>query len=223
MERVPEPSIMNDPDQAASYAGSHLENAYWFFVQYFRKCFPNPVLTDTILDLGCGTAAIPLRLARIFPKCTIHCVDGAARMLAHGKEAARRNGLEQQVHLFHGCLPGKLPLPKDNYGTVISNSFLHHLDDPMVLWQAVRQYGQMHAAVLVMDVLRPADEEQARRIIDNYLPEAPLLLREDMLRSLRAAFTMDEIADQLQIADLKNILTLVKASPFQFAVYGHLG
>jgi len=44
-----------------------------------------------------------------------------------------------------------------------------------------------------------------------------------MLHSLRAAFTLDEIATQLQKAGLCEILTLTMATPFQFAVYGQLG
>ena len=41
-------------------------------------------------DLGCGPAAIPLRLAKLFRHCQIHCVDGAAQMLIQGKQAVQR-------------------------------------------------------------------------------------------------------------------------------------
>jgi hypothetical protein len=43
-----------------------------------------------------------------------------------------------------------------------------------------------------------------------------------MLLSLRAAFTLDEVAAQLQQANLADSLTLTKATPFQFAAYGYL-
>lgn len=222
MKRVPEPALMNDPAQAAAYAGPHLDNAYWLFVQLFQKCFPDLEPHGAILDLGCGTAGIPLRLARIFSNCEIHCVDGSAQMLDYAGKAVQGEGLDRQVHLFHGYLPDKFLLPCDRYGTVISNSFLHHLDDPMVLWQTLQQYGLPNAAVLVIDLLRPTNEERAQLIINNYLAEGPPLLRQDMLLSLRAAFTLDEIAAQLQKAGLSDRLTLTMATPFQFAVYGHL-
>jgi hypothetical protein len=79
-----------------------------------------------------------------------------------------------------------------------------------------------NAAVLIMDLLRPVSEESARLMIDKYVPNSHPSLRQDMLVSLGAAFTLDEVAVQLQQAGLAECLTLTKATPFQFAVYGHL-
>jgi SAM-dependent methyltransferase len=143
-------------------------------------------------------------------------------MLAQGKAAALRQGLEHQVLFFHGTLPDKLPLPRSRYGIVISNSFLHHLADPMVLWNALHEYCLPDAAVLIIDLLRPASEQEARLVVDKYMPGAPPLLHHDMLLSLRAAFTLEEVAAQLQQANLAECLTLTKATPFQFAAYGYL-
>jgi SAM-dependent methyltransferase len=213
---------MNDPEQATAYAGSALDNAYWLFVQLFHKYFPDPVANTAILDLGCGPAAIPLRLARHFNTCEIHCVDGAAHMLTAGKKAAQHEGLEERVLFFHGTLPAKLPLPRKRYEMVISNSFLHHLTDPMILWHAIHQYCLPKASILIIDLLRPKNEQEARRIVDSYLPDGSPLLRHDMLLSLRAAFTVDEVRAQLRQAGLAEDLTLTMATPFQFAVHGHL-
>jgi ubiquinone/menaquinone biosynthesis C-methylase UbiE len=222
MQRIPEPELMNDPEQAATYAGPDLDNAYWLFVQFFQKYFPDLVPADAILDLGCGPAAIPMHLAKLFSNCEIHCVDGAAHMLAYGQQAVQRAGLEHQVRLFQGTLPEKLPLPRSRYGIVISNSFLHHLADPMILWEAIHEYCLPGAAILVIDLLRPANEEAAQLVVDKYIPGAPPLLRQDMLLSLRAAFTMEEVTTQLQQSNLTEDLTLTRATPFQFAAYGHL-
>ncbi len=222
MKRILEPELMDDPDQADAYAGPDLNNVFWLFVQFFHKYFPNFIPDDAILDLGCGPGAIPLRLAKIFPDCELHCVDGAIRMLEKGKEAALRESLENQVLFFHGILPDKLSLPRDCYSVIISNSFLHHLADPMILWDAIHKYCRPNAAILVMDLLRPDSEENARLIVDKYVPNSQPSLRRDMLLSLGAAFTLDEIAAQLQQAGLAERLTLTKATPFQFSVYGRL-
>lgn len=222
MKRVPEPALMNDPKQAAAYAGADLDNAYWLFVQLFRKYFPSLAPNDAILDFGCGPAAIPLRLAKLFRNCQIHCVDGAPQMLAQGKQAAQREGLEEQVHFFHGNLPDKLPLPRDRYEMVISNSFLHHLADPMILWNAIHDYSLPGAAVLIVDLLRPTSEDKAQLLVDQYMPDAPTLLRQDMLLSLRAAYTLDEVKTQLEQANLTINITLTMPTTFQFAAYGYL-
>jgi SAM-dependent methyltransferase len=223
MERVPEPELMNGPEQVAAYAGPGLDSAYWLFVQCFHKYFPDLAPNGAILDLGCGPAAIPLRLARLFSTCEIHGVDGAPRMLEYGRQAVQGEGLEHRVQLIHGILPGKLRLPRSRYEIIISNSFLHHLLDPMILWNALHQYSLPNAAILIIDLLRPASEEQSRAVVDNYMPDASPLLRQDMINSLRAAFTLDEVASQLQQADLTGSLCLKKVTPFQFAVYGTLG
>ena len=222
MKRVVEPELMNDPEQVEAYAGSDLDNAYWLFVQCFKKYFSQLILEGAMLDLGCGPAGIPLRLARRYPNCEIHGVDGAPRMLAYGRKAVQREGLEHQVHLFHGRLPSRLPLPRNRYEVIISNSFLHHLVDPMILWDAIHDYSLPNATILIIDLLRPTSDKAAQIVVDTYMPDAPPLLRQDMMHSLRAAFTLDEVTSQLQEAGLAGSLCLTMATPFQFAVYGNL-
>jgi len=222
MKRVPEPELMVAPQQAEAYAGPHLDSAYWLFLQCLRKFFPDLAPEDAILDLGCGPAVIPLRLARLFPNCEIHGVDGAHQMLEYGRQAVRREGLEHQVQLIHGILPHRILLPRSRYEMIISNSFLHHLVDPMVLWNTLLAYGRPNAAILIVDLVRPTSEEQARVVVDNYMPDAPHQLREDMLLSLCAGFTLDEVASQLEEAGLTEHLCVKVVSPCQFAVYGKL-
>ncbi len=223
MERIPEPEeLMDDPRQVEAYTGPHLDKGYWIFIQRFRKFFPRLAEKGAILDLGCGPAVIPLRLAGLLPKWEIHGVDGSPAMLSAGVEAVRKEGLEKRIRLIHGILPDDLVLPRSRYEAVVSNSFLHHLAEPMDLWQAIRRYGLPGAAVLVMDLVRPADEEAAELVIDTYVPGAPLKLRQDMLLSLRAAYTPAEISVQLERAGLSRSLQVATASPLQFAVYGHV-
>jgi cyclopropane fatty-acyl-phospholipid synthase-like methyltransferase len=213
---------MNDPEQAAAYAGHDLDNAYWLFEQCFKKYFPELLPNGAILDIGCGPAAIALRLARRFPDCEIHGVDGAPQMLSYGKKAVQRAGLEHQVRLICGILPGRLPTLRKRYEVIISNSFLHHLANPMILWNAIHDYSQPNAAVLIIDLLRPENNKQVQSLVDKYMPHAPSLLRQDMMHSLRAAFTQDEVRAQIQEAGLGESLFLNMASPFQFAAYGTL-
>jgi len=222
MKRIPEPELMNDPEQAAAYAGHDLDNAYWLFEQCFKKYFPELLPDGAILDIGCGPAAIALRLARRFPDCEIHGVDGAPQMLSYGEKAVQLAGLGHRVRLIYGILPGRLPTPRKRYEVIISNSFLHHLTNPIILWDAIHNYSQPNAAVLIIDLLRPENNRQALSLVDKYMPHAPSLLRQDMMHSLRAAFTLDEVKAQIQEAGLGESLFLSMASPFQFAAYGTL-
>jgi ubiquinone/menaquinone biosynthesis C-methylase UbiE len=222
MKRILEPELMNDPEQAATYAGKHMDDAYWLFEQCFRKFIPNLPSASTILDIGCGPAAIALRLAKRFPHCTIHGVDGSKEMLAHGEQTIRQAGLEHQVQLIQSILPDTLPLPRSHYTVIISNSFLHHLHDPMVLWNTIKNYGGPTSNILIIDLIRPENESQAHTIIERYMPNAPSQLCQDMILSLRAAFTLEEVREQLQDAKLLPSLSLTMASPFQFAIHGEM-
>lgn len=222
MKRVLEPGLMDDPEQVAAYAGHAPDDAYWVFEQCFRRLLADSEPDWTILDLGCGPADIPIRLAKLFPDSIIHGVDGSRQMLQYGREAVQREGLEHQVLLIHGVLPNDVVLPRSRYEVVVSNSFLHHLEDPMIMWDSLRRYGQGGAAVLVIDLIRPSSYSQAVSIVEKYMADAPRILRQDMIDSLCAAFTMEEVEAQLQDADIAANLQLKRVTPFQFAVQGRL-
>ena len=53
----------------------------------------------------------------------------------------------------------KLPSPRletGAYDLLLSNSLLHHLHDPQVLWRSLPVLGRPGAIVLIMDLMRPA-------------------------------------------------------------------
>ena len=201
MERMPEPELMDDAVQAAAYAQADFEAPHARFVELFRETFPDERVRGTVLDLGCGPADITLRFVRAYPDCTMHGVDGAAAMLAYGRERIKREGLAERVRLIHGYLPGVV-LSQAKYDAVISNSLLHHLRDPMVLWGAVKTHAQPGAPVFVMDLRRPASRGQAQDLVAEYAANEPPILRHDFFHSLLAAYLPDEVAAQLRAAGL---------------------
>jgi vacuolar-type H+-ATPase subunit C/Vma6 len=54
-----------------------------------------------------------------------------------------------------------------------------------------------------MDLLRPANESEAQKIVQSVSGKEAEILKEDFYNSLRAAFTVQEIKQQLETADLK--------------------
>jgi SAM-dependent methyltransferase len=204
MERTPEPELMNDAEQAAAYAFADFEEPHSRFIELFRDTFPAEVVAGAVLDLGCGPGDITIRFARAFPECVVHGVDGAAAMLAHGRSRLAREGLDEQVQLIEGYLPGA-SLPLSGYDAVISNSLLHHLRDPMVLWHTLKAYAKPGAQVFIMDLLRPAGREQAQALVDEYAANEPEVLRHDFFHSLLAAYRCDEVAEQLRAAGLDGL------------------
>ncbi len=220
MERIPEPELMEAADQALAYAMADFSEPHDHFVRRFAECFP-AALTGRVLDLGCGPADISCRFARAFPACTIDGVDGAAAMLAQGQALIDRQGLTARIRLHHLRLPCA-SLPAASYEAIISNSLLHHLADPGVLWDAVRSASHTGTRVFIMDLLRPASEKQACALVMEYAADEPEILRHDFYHSLLAAYRPDEVARQLAATGLEQ-LTIQVVSDRHFVVYGVAG
>jgi SAM-dependent methyltransferase len=200
---------MDDPAQARAYAEADFAAVNQGFVDRLRALFPG-LAAGTIVDLGCGPADIALRLARALPAARVVGVDASPAMLELGRAAlaaasdAPGRDAAARVELLPGRIPG-LPLGAGSAAAVVSNSLLHHLPDPRVLWEEARRLAAPGAPILVMDLRRPESEAAARRIVDEAgCSDDPLLVR-DFYASLLAAFTLDEVRAQLRAAGLAHL------------------
>jgi ubiquinone/menaquinone biosynthesis C-methylase UbiE len=203
MNRIPEAELMVDERQACAYARADFEEPHSMFIRLCRRVFGESI-TGIVVDLGCGPADITVRFARAYPQCRIDGIDGSANMLRYGHELIAQYNLNKQINLMHCYLPNKALNP-EYYDAAISNSLLHHLQDPLVLWETIRQCTKPHAPVFVMDLLRPADESQARELVMQNAANEPDILRGDFYNSLLAAYSTEEIKEQLEIAGLEHL------------------
>jgi ubiquinone/menaquinone biosynthesis C-methylase UbiE len=201
MQRILEPELMDEDEQARAYAEADFAEPNERFVGYFDTEI-HPAVRGAVLDLGCGPGDIVLRLAKRHPGLTVHGLDGSEAMLHFAADRlAREPALQSRVQFVHGILPGAaLPLAK--YDAVVSNSLLHHLHDPYVLWSAIREVAAPGAAVLVMDLYRPPSSGAAQEIVEAYSGEEPEVLKRDFFNSLCAAFEPDEVRAQLESCGL---------------------
>ena len=219
MQRIPEPELMNDEAQARAYAEADFEAPHSYFIELFQQAFPSLSVNSSVLDLGCGPGDISLRFAKAYPECEVHGVDGASAMLAFGEQAIQRAGLQDRIRLLQGYLPGAR-LPRQQYDVVISNSLLHHLADPMTLWQAVQDYAAPAAPVFIMDLMRPESTQQAQALVEEYAAEEPAVLQHDFYYSLLAAYTPQEVQQQLSVLALP--LTVKVVSDRHLIVTGRM-
>jgi SAM-dependent methyltransferase len=221
MRRTPEPELMDEAEQARAYALADFDEPNARFVGYFESAFPE-LVTGSVLDLGCGPGDIVLRLATRHPRLVVHGLDGSAAMLRFAAERLHEMpATGGRVQFVEGVLPGA-SLPLAAYDAVISNSLLHHLHDPLVFWRAVAEAGAPGAAVLVMDLFRPASEADARALVEQYASGEPELLQRDFLASLHAAFEPDEVRGQLATVGLDGVLAVSTVSDRHLLVTGRL-
>ncbi|MEE2664135.1 MAG: class I SAM-dependent methyltransferase [Myxococcota bacterium] len=201
MERVPEPELMLDSDQVRAYAEGDFELPHAHCVELLLGRLGGLPASGVCVDLGCGPAEITLRLAERLAGWQLYGVDGSAAMLARGREGARVAALEQRVHLYERLLPAR-ELPGAPFDLVFSNSLLHHLADPAGLWTTARAVARPGASLFVMDLLRPGSRERVRELVELYAAGEPEVLRRDFEASLCAAYTPDEVREQLEVRDL---------------------
>jgi hypothetical protein len=89
-----------------------------------------------------------------------------------------------------------------------------------VLWETLRQLGAPGAAILVMDLRRPASRAAAAAIVARYAADEAPILKEDFYNSLLAAFTPDEVMAQVAAAQLP--LQVEVSSDRHMLISGHL-
>ena len=195
---------MDAAEQAAAYDEADFSAPHQFLVDRIGHLLPGLPATARVLDLGCGPADVTVRFALAFAGWHIDGVDGADAMLALGRARVAKAGLEQRVVLHRAVLPYD-PLPGVGYEVILSNSLLHHLHHPQVLWRALRAAAAPGAFVYVTDLRRPADEMGLRRLVETHSTPEPAVLRRDFEASLRAAFTPDEVRRQLADAGLTGL------------------
>jgi len=202
MERIPEPELMDDEAQAIAYAEADFEEPHSEFISLFQEIFGHYGISGYVLDLGCGSADITCRFARAYQNCFIHGIDGSEPMLRCGKRILDKSiDIHNRIELIQGILP-EAKLPREKYDVIISNSLLHHLSNPHVLWDIVKLYAFSGAPIFIKDLKRPESPDEARAIVEKYSGKEPDILKQDFYNSLLAAFEVEEIVEQLKVAGL---------------------
>jgi ubiquinone/menaquinone biosynthesis C-methylase UbiE len=213
--RIPEPELMDTPDEACDYDSMDHAEVNHRFVDDLLNSLATFQLFDprqseqttnplTILDLGTGTAQIPIELCRRSDRIEIVAVDAAAHMLAVADKNIRAAKLQSRIRLQQVDAK-RLPLAASQFDCVISNSIIHHLSDPVACLAAAVRVVRPGGLLFFRDLFRPDTESELAGLVDRYAPPAGISPASDHQRamfadSLRSALTVAEIRDL--IADL---------------------
>ncbi len=155
-----------------------------------------------VLDVGTGTALIPIELCRRAPGVDIHAIDMASSMLAIGRVNVTRAELGLHIHLESGDAKS-MRWEDGAFDTVISNSLIHHMPDPGRVLREMRRLVGAGGKLFVRDLVRPESAERVRLLVETYAPVQPsgnalvdaMHARQRRLfeASLHAALTVDEV------------------------------
>ena len=190
MERVLEPEVMDTAEEAADYdAIDHVEVNARFCddLLALRSPLPSP-----LLDVGTGTARIPIELCTRAPELSVVAIELAESMLALARLNVARAGLGSRVRLER--IDAKaLPYGDGAFGATISNSIVHHISDPLdVLAEMWRVTGR-GGLLFVRDLARPPSTEAVDRLVALYGGDHDRA-RELFRASLCAALTYEDVA-----------------------------
>jgi ubiquinone/menaquinone biosynthesis C-methylase UbiE len=221
MQRIPEPELMDDPEQALAYSQADFRASHGARVQIFKSLYPQLNLAGPVLDLGCGSGDVLFRFARSYPGSHFYGLDGSHPMLELAQQAIDAEPeLKSRVQLLSGIIP-QGPIPPQPWQLIMSHSLLHQLHQPMVLWETIKQHSRPGCAVFVADLRRPPSELEARRLVSVTSKDEPQILQRDFYNSLCAAFEPDEVRSQLAQAGLSK-LAVTLHDPFHMTVHGYL-
>ncbi|HEY1860580.1 MAG TPA: class I SAM-dependent methyltransferase [Gemmataceae bacterium] len=189
LPRVLEPEVMDTAEEARDYDSMDHATVNRVFVADFLAAWDGG---NPLLDVGTGTAQIPIELCRQALTANVIAVDLAEEMLQVGRENVRRAGLQDRL-VLKCCDAKHLPFPDGAFAAVISNSIMHHIPDPSEVVAEVVRVTRPRGTVFIRDLLRPTNQEMLGRLENLYAGNANAHQQKMFADSLRAALTLDEM------------------------------
>jgi ubiquinone/menaquinone biosynthesis C-methylase UbiE len=194
LPRVLEPEVMDSAEEARDYdAMDHATVNRVFVADLLAVCVPH----GQVLDVGTGTAQIPIELCRRTSDVTVVAIDAAEHMLEVGRANVRAAGLGERIQL-QCCDAKRLPFPDGSFRAVMSNSIVHHIPEPSAVLAEIRRVTGPGGVVFVRDLMRPADESSVQHLVATYAGTANAHQQKMFDDSLRAALTLEEMRAMVQ-------------------------
>lgn len=207
IERILEPEVMDTWKDAVEYDAMDFTEVNTAFAQRALELGPP---TGLVLDLGTGTARIPILLLQRNLKLFVEAVDFSINMLKLGRQNIYKAGLEGNIILKHADAK-KLSNPGNSFDFVMSNSLAHHLPDPLPFFRDIKRVAKPNAGVLIRDLLRPKTSREFARLVELYTEGCNDYQKKLFSDSLHASLTLEEVHSLLRTAGLED-LTLLQSS-----------
>lgn len=220
LPRILEPEVMDTREEALDYDAMDHSEVNRIFVDDFLSSLQAACLWAedlgnrskrlTVLDVGTGTAQIPIELSRRSIPCKITAIDLSAEMLKVAARNVADAGLEQNIVLER--IDAKtLPYKNASFDAVISNSIVHHIPEPVHALREMIRVLSPGGALFVRDLLRPADRKTLDQLVATYAGDENQHQQQMLHDSLNAALTLREIRQLLNDLD-KPVEWIVKTS-----------
>ena len=190
LQRVLEPEVMDTTEDAHDYDTMDHSGVNRAFVMDLLKFAPR--LQNPVLDVGTGTAQIPIELCQQHATVEVVAVDAAAAMIELANRNIANAGFATRICAELVNARG-LPFPNQHFASVISNSIIHHIPEPIIVFREMVRVGHCGGVIFVRDLFRPDDEATLTDLVQTYAGDANAHQRMLFADSLRAALTVREV------------------------------
>jgi len=189
LDRILEPEVMDTAEEACNYDRMDHSAVNASFATEFLAAWSG---RNPVLDVGTGTAQIPIAIARRSATIEIVAIDLADHMLTWARKNVNAAGLHDRIRMERADAKG-FAYPDEHFGAVISNSIIHHIPEPSFCFGAMHRVCAPGGVLFVRDLLRPADRTALDHLVNTYAAGANEHQRKMFAESLHAALTLDEV------------------------------
>jgi 2-polyprenyl-3-methyl-5-hydroxy-6-metoxy-1,4-benzoquinol methylase len=200
LPRVLEPEVMDTPEEAVVYDRMDHSDVNARFVADFLALH-GPARGGLVLDVGTGTAQIPIRLCQVDPAARVLAIDLARHMLDQAAVNLAAAGLSGRIRLELADAKA-LAQRGETFEAVISNSIVHHIPEPAALIAALPGRVAPGGTLFVRDLARPATLPELDSLVARYAGGEADHARRLFAESLHAALTLDEVRDLVAVLGL---------------------
>lgn len=164
----------------------------------FETRLVDPAPPLRLLDVGTGTAQIPIELCRRQVACHVIAIDLAAEMLKLADLNIAKAGLSNAIQTAR-IDAKQMPYTVGSFEAVISNSIVHHIPQPSDAFAEMVRVLRGGGLLFVRDLLRPESLAEVNRLVATYAGKVNSHSQQLFRDSLHAALSLREVQDLVVI------------------------
>lgn len=191
LPRVLEPEVMDTAEEAEEYDAMDHGDVNRRFCVDLLVLEPEP---RRVVDVGTGTALIPVALCKLHPRCHVTGSDLADHMLRVARRNVDAAGYADRIALVRADAKGGA-LDAHAFDVVMSNSIVHHIPEPARIFAEYVRLLAPGGLLFVRDLERPRSEAEVKKLVATYAANDTPKQRGLFEDSLRAALTLDEVVE----------------------------
>ena len=196
LQRILEPEVMDTPEEACEYDSMDHSQVNEVFCNDF---FAARNLNDgvRILDVGTGTAQIPIAMCKRNSGLKITAIDLAESMLTLGNKNIQTARLEDSITLVQ-VDSKKMPYPDESFDQVVSNSIIHHIPNPVECFKEMIRVTKKDGLLFIRDLLRPFSLVELQNIVNLHAGDATPKQKQLFTDSLHASLSLAEVREMVK-------------------------